>query len=111
LPAVEPKLLQPIPDLVPADVKILLQKYPSVLRTGDMKPTPTHRVEHHIHTGSNPPVFATSHCLDPEKLEIAEAEFKRLESAGIVLFVVQNHHDLSFANGSQKRRIMAALWR
>jgi hypothetical protein len=31
-----------------------------------------------------PPVFAKSHCLDPEKLQIAKAEFKRLESAGIV---------------------------
>ncbi len=30
------------------------------------------------------PVFAKSHHLDPEKLQIAKAEFKRLESAGIV---------------------------
>jgi cleavage and polyadenylation specificity factor subunit 1 len=41
-------------------------------------------VEHHIHTRSHPPVFAKSHRLDPEKFEIAKAEFKRLESAGIV---------------------------
>jgi hypothetical protein len=41
-------------------------------------------VEHHIHTGSHPTVFAKSSHLDPEKLEIAKAEFKRLESAGIV---------------------------
>jgi hypothetical protein len=47
-------------------------------------PTPTHGVEHHIHMGSHPPVFAKSRHLDPEKLEIAKAEFKRLESAGIV---------------------------
>jgi hypothetical protein len=61
-----------------------LQKFPSILRTGDVKLTPTHGVEHHIHTGSHPPDFAKSHCLDPEKLQIARAEFKRLESAGII---------------------------
>jgi hypothetical protein len=77
--------MQPIPDSVPADVKVLLQKFPSILRTGDVKPTPTHEVEYHIHTGSHPPVFAKSRRLDPEKLEIAKAEFKRVESAGIIL--------------------------
>jgi cleavage and polyadenylation specificity factor subunit 1 len=75
--------LQPIPDSVPTDVKILLQKYPSILRTRDVKPTPTHGVEHHIYTGSHSPVFAKSCRLDPEKLEITNAEFKRFESAGI----------------------------
>jgi hypothetical protein len=38
----------------------------------------------HIHTDSHPPVFAKSRRLDPEKLQIAKAEFKRLESAGIM---------------------------
>jgi hypothetical protein len=33
---------------------------------------------------ATPPVFAKSCHLDPEKLEIAKAEFKRLESAGII---------------------------
>jgi hypothetical protein len=47
-------------------------------------PTPTYGVEHHIYTGSCPPVFAKSLCLDPEKLEIAKAELKHLESVGIV---------------------------
>jgi hypothetical protein len=67
-----------------------------------VKPTPTHGVEHHIHTGSHPPVFAKSRRLDPEKLQIAKAEFKRLESA--------RHYSsfnftmgISFAHGSQKR--------
>ncbi len=69
---------------MPTDVKILLQKFPSILRTGDVKPTPTHGVEHHIHTGSHPPVFAKSRRLDPEKLQIAKAEFKKLKSAGII---------------------------
>ncbi len=66
---------------MPDDVKTLLQKFPC---TGDVKPTPNHGVEQHIHTGSHPPVFAKFRCLDPEKLQIAKAEFKRLESAGIV---------------------------
>jgi hypothetical protein len=76
--------LQKIPDSVPVDVKILLQKFPPFFAAGDVKPTPTHGVEHHIHTGSHPPVFAKSRRLDPEKLQIAKAEFKRLESAGII---------------------------
>jgi hypothetical protein len=62
-----------------------LQKFPSILRTRDVKPKPNHGVEHHILTGSHPPpIFAKSRHLDPEKLQIAKAEFKRLESAGIV---------------------------
>jgi hypothetical protein len=69
---------------VPVDVEILLQKFPSILRTGDVKPTPNHGVEHHIHTDSHPQVFAKSCRLDPQKLQIAKVEFKRLESAGIV---------------------------
>jgi hypothetical protein len=73
-----------IPDSVPDDVKTLLQKFPSILRTRDVKPTPNHGVEDHIHTGSHPPVFAQSPQLDLEKWQIAKAEFKRLESAGIV---------------------------
>jgi hypothetical protein len=59
-------LLKKIPDSVPEDVKIFLQKFPSILRTGDVKPAPNHGVEHHIHTGSHPPVFAKSRRLDPE---------------------------------------------
>ncbi len=69
---------------MPDDVKTLLQKFPSILRTGDVKLAPNHGVEHHIHTGSHPPFFAKSRRLDPEKLQIAKAEFKRLESASIV---------------------------
>ncbi len=69
---------------MPDDVKTLLQKFPSILRIGDVKPTPTHGVEYHIHTDSHPPVFAKSRRLDPEKLQIAKVEFKRLEFAGIV---------------------------
>jgi hypothetical protein len=49
-----------------------------------VKLTPTHGVERHIYTGSHHPVFAKSRHLDLEKLQIAKAEFKRLESAGII---------------------------
>jgi hypothetical protein len=33
---------------------------------------------------ATPPVFEKSRCPNPEKLQIAKVEFKRLESAGIV---------------------------
>ncbi len=79
-----PSSFQKIPDSVPVDVKILLQKFPSIPYTRDVKLTTTHGVEHHIHTGSHPPVFAKSRCLDPEKLQIGKAEIKRLESVGII---------------------------
>jgi hypothetical protein len=79
-----PPLFKKISFSVPDDVKILLQKFPFILRTGDVKPAPNHGVEHHIHISSHSPIFAKSHRLDPEKLQIAKAEFKRLESAGIV---------------------------
>ncbi len=79
-----PLLFSKIPDSVLADVKTLLQKFPSILRSEDMKPTPTHGVKHHIHTSCHPPVLAKSCSLDPEKFQIAKAEFKNLESAGII---------------------------
>ncbi len=74
--------MQVVPECVPADMKLLLQKNSSILRTVDVMPEPTHGVKHHIHTGSHPPVFEKARCLDPQKLEIAKAEFKKLESAG-----------------------------
>ncbi len=49
-----------------------------------MVPNPSHGVDHHIHMGGHPPVFAKDRRLDPEKLDIVKAEFKRLESDGIV---------------------------
>jgi hypothetical protein len=64
-----PPSYKKITDSVPDDVKTLLQKFPSILCTGDVKLTPNHGVEHHIHTGSHPPVCAKSRCLDPEKLQ------------------------------------------
>jgi hypothetical protein len=69
---------------MPDDIKTFLQKFPSILRTGDVKSTPNHGVKHYTNTGSHLPVLAKSCHLDPEKMQIAKAEFKRLESAGIV---------------------------
>jgi hypothetical protein len=93
---------------VPDDVKILLQKFPSILRTGDVKPAPNHGVEHHIHTGSHHPVFAKSRHIDPQKLQIAKAEFKRICWHCSQIKITMG---FSFAHGTQKRRIVAALWR
>jgi hypothetical protein len=75
---------QKIPDSVPDNVKRFLKKFSSILCMGDVMPTPTHGVEHHIRKGSHPPVFEKSHRLVLEKLEIAKAEFKHLEPVGIV---------------------------
>jgi hypothetical protein len=48
-----PPSYKKIPDSVPDDVKTLLQKFPSILRTGDVKPAPNHGFKHHIHIGSH----------------------------------------------------------
>jgi hypothetical protein len=58
---------------VPADVGALLQKFPSILRTGDVKPTPIHGVEHHIHTVAtplflqNPAALIQKNCKSPNQ--------------------------------------------
>ncbi len=56
-PIVYLPLSQPIPDSVPSDVKHLLQKFSSILRTGVVVPNPSHGVEHQIHSGGDPPSF------------------------------------------------------
>jgi hypothetical protein len=77
--------MQQIPDSVPEDMKLLLQKFHSILSMDDLLPTPTHGVEHTFTwAANNLPVFAKSHRLDPGKREIAKAEFKRLEFSSIV---------------------------
>jgi hypothetical protein len=77
-------LSDPPPSYKKCLIPSLLQKFPSILCTADVNPTPTHGVEHHMYTGSHPLFLRKSHCLDTEKLQIAKAEFKRLEYAGIV---------------------------
>jgi hypothetical protein len=69
---------------LPADIKALLAKFPSILSTGDVVSNPSHGVEHHIHTGGLPTLFTKACHLDLEILEIAKAELKWLESTSIV---------------------------
>ncbi len=83
LPVFGPNQMQPIPDSVPADVKLCFKNFFNFENQG-CEANPKAWVEHHIHTGSHPPVFAKTRRLDPEKLEIAKAEFKRFESVGII---------------------------
>jgi hypothetical protein len=99
LPAAEPTPTQPIPDSVPEDVKRLLQKFPSILRTGDVMPTPTHGVEHHIHTGSQPQFLQNPATWIQKNLRLQ----KHCSPFKITM-------GLSFAHGSQKRWILATLW-
>ncbi len=82
--ATEPPLVHPIPASLPAEIQALLEKFLSIPCPGDLVPNPTHGVEHHIHMGGHPPVVAKARHLDPDKHMIAKAEFKRLESAGII---------------------------
>jgi hypothetical protein len=76
--------LQEVSMSIPEPVRRLLAKYPSIIRSETLTPTPTHGVEHVIDTGGNRPVFAKARRLAPDKLRIAEAEFKKLEAAGII---------------------------
>ncbi len=92
------------PDSVPADVKTLLQTFPSILRTGDVKPTPKHGVEHHIHTSSHPPVWQSLAAFIWKNLKLLKRNSKGWNP--LASFVVQNHH-----RPLQKIWILAALWR
>ena len=76
--------LQEVSMNIPEPVRRLLAKYPSIIRSETLTPTPTHGVEHVIDTGGNRPVFAKARRLAPDKLRIAEAEFKKLEASGII---------------------------
>jgi hypothetical protein len=81
---------QPIPDSVPTDVKLLLQKFPSILRTDDMVSDPCHGVEHHIQTGGHHPVFAKARCLDPENLKLPRWNSNVWNPLALSIF--QHHH-------------------
>jgi histone acetyltransferase (RNA polymerase elongator complex component) len=86
LPAFEPKQLKPIPNSVPADVKILLLKYPAILRTWGVKPTPTHGVEHHSH----PQFLKNSATLIQKNLRLPRRNSKGWSP--LALFIVPNRH-------------------
>jgi len=81
---------RPVPALVYAlqetsrDVRELLAEFPEVLtESGELPAVPVAGVQHTIETTGRP-VFAQARRLDPAKLRAAEAEFRRLEAAGIV---------------------------
>ncbi len=61
--------LQNIPDSVPADVKLLLQKHFTIVRTGAVLPEPPHGVEHHIYTSSHPPFLKNPAALIHKNLK------------------------------------------
>jgi hypothetical protein len=101
LPVAESSPMQPIPDSVPADVKRLLQKYPSVFCTGDVLPSPSHRVEHHIHTGCHPRFSQKSAALIQKNFKLP----KRNSSVWnpLALSGIQNHHWLPLCKWSSKK--------
>jgi Reverse transcriptase (RNA-dependent DNA polymerase) len=68
---------------VQPSVRQLLAEFPAVLASDLSTPAPLHQVQHQIIT-TGQPVFAKARRLDPEKLKIAEAEFQKLEAAGII---------------------------
>jgi hypothetical protein len=93
---------------MPDDVKTLLQKFPSILRIRDVKLTPNHGVEHHIHTSSHPPLFATplprSRKIANRQSVVQKVRF-RWHCTQIKITM-----GFSFAHGTQKRWIVAAFW-
>jgi hypothetical protein len=92
---------------VPADVKILLEKYPTIIRTGDVMPNPSHGVEHYIHTGGLLPVFAKACCLDPKNMKLQK---RNSRVWNLLVFVVQKSPWASPLHMvPKKRRVLAAL--
>jgi hypothetical protein len=61
----------------------LLALFPAIVGDGKGKPSPKHKIRHTIETTGRP-VFAKAIRLDPDKLRQAEAEFRKLEAAGII---------------------------
>jgi len=82
LPQVQPPAAVPFGAAGEAYRK-LLRSFPSVCAVDLRSHRPLHGVEHSIETTGRP-IFAKARRLDPEKLAIAEKEFRELEAAGIV---------------------------
>jgi len=61
----------------------MLCKFPAIIGDGSGTPRPKHGVKHYVET-KGAPVFAKARRLDGDKLRIAEAEFRKLEAAGII---------------------------
>jgi cleavage and polyadenylation specificity factor subunit 1 len=69
--------------MISPPVRNLLSEFPGVVGDGTTTPKPLHGVEHTIETKGRP-LFAKSRRLDPDKLRIAEKEFRALEKMCIV---------------------------
>jgi hypothetical protein len=64
-------------------IRNLLAEFPGVVGDGTTTPRPLHGVEHTIETKGRP-LFSKSRRLDPDRLRIAEKEFRALEKMCIV---------------------------
>ena len=80
--AVPSKFIAAVSLIIPA-VRALLSRFPGIVGEADATPHPLHGVRHTIETTGRP-IFAKARRLDAEKLEIAKAEFKKLEKSGII---------------------------
>ena len=69
-------------DGVDPRVKLLLKKYPDILRPHFTPKDVKHSVVHHIKT-TGPPVHARPRRLPPHKLKAAKKEFEHMVSSGI----------------------------
>ena len=80
--AISSRFVAAVEHIAPA-VRELLSRFPKIVGDGKGTPRPLHGVSHFIETTGRP-VFAKARRLEPDKLKIAEAEFRSLEAAGIV---------------------------
>jgi len=80
--AVPSKFAASVNHIAPA-IRSLISLFPGIVGTNADTPRPLHGVRHHVET-RGPPVFAKARRLDPDKLRIAEEEFRSLEKAGII---------------------------
>ena len=65
------------------DVASLLEEYPASWKPCLSGQLPSHQVNHVIETEGQP-LYARPHRLDQVKLPLAKAEFKKMETAGII---------------------------
>ena len=68
---------------VPVAYRTLLAEFPSVIGESLSTAKPSHGVAHTVETTGRP-IFAKARRLDQSKLRSAEAEFRKMEAAGIV---------------------------
>ena len=67
----------------PLSLRSLLDAYPTVFSSEISSSHPAHGIQHHIPT-AGPPTFAKARRLDQDRLHQAQADFTKLESAGII---------------------------